>query len=360
MWWVMGWRVGWSAMARPPTLRPLPTYDTWDLSPVAVPPRSRLYPLEPIGIGTSYVESLASYIARLADAYCVSPQTLVYWELAAGWNPSLQKVKTGIAQYLAGINGTRPLAGELVEVVERLTGQRELRYLTMQPWAGIFSHMHLLRPVRVWCPPCLEQARVEGRVIYEQLLWSILDVEVCPAHGGALQDVCPGCQETQHILGDTTRVGFCARCGFWLGNTEATPLGAKNGAGTPAEEWLLWAACAIGELLAYAPDLPDTLEPDALWEKLPRFLTDPVMTWHRFYERMFGADAHDIKTLWQYGATELLGFLIFCYRIRIQPVQFFTEDSREFNALQRHRTEIRGLGLYDTRRKAYPKRPVRT
>lgn len=35
-----------------------------------------LYNLEPIGIGTPYVEGLTSYIVRLADAHCVTTGTL--------------------------------------------------------------------------------------------------------------------------------------------------------------------------------------------------------------------------------------------------------------------------------------------
>jgi hypothetical protein len=350
----MWWGMEWGAMARPPTPLPLPTYDTWDLSPVALPPRSRLYPLEPIGIGTPYVESLTSYIARLAEAYCVSPVILVRWELAAGWNASLQAGRRSLKAALAGVNGTRPLAETLVEAVERLTLQANLRCLTMRPWSAIFSDKHLLRDVRAWCSFCLDQMRVECGEIYEPLLWSILNVEICPIHGRMLQDVCPGCYETQPIIRGTTRVGFCVRCGIWLGHTFIGTSGANrfSHTPTPAEEWLLWAACAVGELLACAPHLPDTLAPGALFNKVERFITDPIMTWHRSYERMFGADALDIKTLWQHETTELLSFLIFCYRIRIQPVQFLTQESCAFDATQRRRTEVRALGLYDSHQKA--------
>ncbi|GEM_PF-5397605 len=46
----------------------LETYESWDLKKLAIPSRSRLYQLEPIGIGTPYVESLTGYISRLAEA----------------------------------------------------------------------------------------------------------------------------------------------------------------------------------------------------------------------------------------------------------------------------------------------------
>ena len=46
----------------------LETYESWDLKKLVIPSRSRLYQLEPIGIGTPLVESLTGYISRLAEA----------------------------------------------------------------------------------------------------------------------------------------------------------------------------------------------------------------------------------------------------------------------------------------------------
>lgn len=50
-------------------------YDLWNLAPRALPPRSRLYSLQPMAIGTPRVESLTSYIMRLAEAHTVSVRT---------------------------------------------------------------------------------------------------------------------------------------------------------------------------------------------------------------------------------------------------------------------------------------------
>ena len=51
--------------------------------PAPMPPRSRLYSLEPIGIGTPQTESLTSYISRLAAAHSVRVRDLVVDELFA-------------------------------------------------------------------------------------------------------------------------------------------------------------------------------------------------------------------------------------------------------------------------------------
>src|SRR5258708_33222502 len=44
---------------------------------IEMPPRSKLYCLAPLGVGTVEVESLTSYIQRLAWAYRVNPRVLV-------------------------------------------------------------------------------------------------------------------------------------------------------------------------------------------------------------------------------------------------------------------------------------------
>lgn len=45
--------------------------ELWDLTCPAIPPRSRLFHLAPIGIGTPWTESLTGYLARLAEAHGV-------------------------------------------------------------------------------------------------------------------------------------------------------------------------------------------------------------------------------------------------------------------------------------------------
>src|SRR5208283_4207540 len=48
------------------------TYENWILNLPTLRPRTYLYHLEPLGVGTPLVESLTSYIGRLAAAHAVS------------------------------------------------------------------------------------------------------------------------------------------------------------------------------------------------------------------------------------------------------------------------------------------------
>src|SRR5689334_12170048 len=61
-----------------------PTLETWDLAAEPITERSRLYCLEPIGIGTAVVESLSGYAERLAEAHAVSAGNLIGKELFVG------------------------------------------------------------------------------------------------------------------------------------------------------------------------------------------------------------------------------------------------------------------------------------
>ncbi|MEH1787755.1 MAG: hypothetical protein V7L23_19780 [Nostoc sp.] len=50
----------------------LKLYPSWNIEKTAIPQRSRLYHLEPICIGTPYVESLTGYVQRIAHEHIAS------------------------------------------------------------------------------------------------------------------------------------------------------------------------------------------------------------------------------------------------------------------------------------------------
>ena len=54
----------------------------WDLSEPVQPCPSLLYALAPRGVETPYIESLASYVTRLAEAHAVSVWRLILQILA--------------------------------------------------------------------------------------------------------------------------------------------------------------------------------------------------------------------------------------------------------------------------------------
>lgn len=57
------------------------TDELWNLEPPNFLPRSRLFHQLPIGVGTPHVESLTSYVSRLAVAHSVPTGTLLAIEV---------------------------------------------------------------------------------------------------------------------------------------------------------------------------------------------------------------------------------------------------------------------------------------
>lgn len=241
----------------------LTTYEWWDLTRPAIPPRSRLYHLEPVGIGTIYVESFTGYIARLAQAHGVTTRKLVTAELLPLLEPSHPLGVRGYeannfwTKYTRFLSGTRSLARDTVRALETLTLRSELRFLTMLTWAAALPGRGLIRGNRAWCPACYEEWHSAEQIVYEPLLWSLAPVTACLRHRRRLRQSCQddSCQQPSPPLTSRSRPGYCGRCGRWLGvPLEEEPVSDE----ALTEEELrsqTWIVQALGELLVAAPRL---------------------------------------------------------------------------------------------------------
>lgn len=205
----------------------LETYDSWDLELPVVPLRSRLYHLEPIGLGTPYVESFTGYICRLAQAHCVSPRTLMRQEILPISNPN-PKSQFYVPELLSvefaiHVNGGELSAQQYIRGLETLTLKVDLQSLTMQAWKWktLARTEAPIRHLRAWCPECYQDWYGAGATIYEPLLWSIAAVFVCPRHRQPLQSLCPHCGQRQRLIAGMMRPGYCSKCQQWLGRLEA-------------------------------------------------------------------------------------------------------------------------------------------
>lgn len=190
---------------------------------------SRLYSLEPIGLGTSRVESLTSYITRLAKAHSVTTATLIAQEISPlldkkHLNPERsRKVQSGsMREVIKSIDSTGQTANEWSKQVEKLTLRSDINLLTMLPFQDLFSTRNLLHKFRVWCPLCYESAKEHQEVIYEQLLWRIKAASFCTIHHFPLQSSCNNCAKNNlPILASSSQPGYCHYCKQWLGYSEA-------------------------------------------------------------------------------------------------------------------------------------------
>jgi TniQ protein len=238
----------------------LSVYPTWDLSRLTLPVRSALYPVAPVGVGTPDVESLTSYLARLARAHSVSVRVLLVEaiiplvgrsDLSKATDNSLSAFWTTDSRAL---NGTGTIAQVWSQAVATLTGCTDLRHLTLLTWRDVLPTRELLRRSRAWCPACYEEWRRNGKVVYDPLRWALAVVTGCPRHRRRLRQACPhpNCRRSLPLLASRATPGQCAACGGWLGASVETSL-AEEALSAEVLAWQSWVDAALGNLLAASP-----------------------------------------------------------------------------------------------------------
>lgn len=189
--------------------------------------RSILYNLEPMGIGTPFVESLTSYITRIADAHCVQTGSLISKVYAPCLNKEyLSKISmrggNGFFDSAIGINGLGKLANEFSELTDKFTGRSDLSCTTLKNWSSIFPNRGLLKKTKSWCPKCYEELKLSDEVIYDPLIWNFQIVNYCLKHKSPLLNICESCNRSVPVINRTSIPGFCSKCGNWLGSTSLT------------------------------------------------------------------------------------------------------------------------------------------
>ena len=201
--------------------------ELWNPKPLDIRQPTHLFFVEPIGIGTSSTESLSSYLTRLAQEHCVTPQKLMMGEIAPlimGDNYHSEMLSKNVSTIFGNsdakpaINGMRDMTRSLVDALENLTLRQDLKFLSCLTWKGIIKERGLFRQNKAWCPQCFEEWRIEKKPIYEPLLWSFKDVNFCPKHHCQLCDRCPHCDSSLKAIANTSQLGFCSRCKNWLGS----------------------------------------------------------------------------------------------------------------------------------------------
>jgi hypothetical protein len=312
-------------------------YPSWDLAAPNLPPRSRLFNLEPLGIGTSQVESLTGYIARLADAHCVSPGGLFGCELLPlldnpYWQDQLTKKQVtsilgyGFVAQTPAMNGTGKVASQWVKVLENITRQTGLESLTLLPWRAFTSTLSLLRRKRAWCSACYEEWLIRKRPIYEPLIWCIEAVKICTTHKRRLQSTCHWCNRQSYPLSTKTRPGFCSACSRWLGRAAALSLLPSEMLSDADVEWDTFAATSVGTLLSTA--LTNSARQPTK-EAITRSLETCIQLFFEGNASILSRKAHISKqtiTNWRAGITPRLDALLrVCFHTKVSLLSFLLE-----------------------------------
>lgn len=226
--------------------------EVWEESPVRVRDHSRLYALNPIGLGTPLVESLTSYVMRLADAHSLTPMALLSGECLPSLRPSFYEkgkllychLNNDWWQYAARtLNGLNQATWSWVTLLERLTLRKDLSHLTLLPWQPVLSSRGLMRYERAWCPQCYADWETQGHTLYDPLLWTLQVITHCPQHGCQLQTRCPNpdCGRSALALHARGQPGYCPYCSRSLGRSGTVEILPPSNA--------LWIASQVGPLL---------------------------------------------------------------------------------------------------------------
>lgn len=187
------------------------------------PVGTRLYGMQPLGLGTARRESLRGYLIRLSVEHCIRPRDLVSRVLGeidpdiAQWNYARFH-----AVHALTVDGPGTYARTLVAALEAATGQRGLGAHALLPWGSLLAPngQPLLARRPRWCPDCLAESIGRDGVPYWQLRWSVALAEHCPDHGCLLCDRCGNCGHPQPGVPRRPNLGRCDHCGFSLARKE--------------------------------------------------------------------------------------------------------------------------------------------
>jgi len=205
-------------------------------------PRSILHAIEPIGLGTPEVESLTSYLCRLAFSHGMTARNLAAWILDHFDQPVLECYKWFRRSFSSMSEESELWATWLAE----LTATAGLDRLTLVPWRHLFSGARLAPHADRWCPCCLQDDLKSGRTPYLRLSWDVAAVTVCTRHKVELVSDCPHCHRSDvRNRASTVVPGYCTCCGGFLG--------VDNGA--PAAAEALWVARHVGNMLTSRPQV---------------------------------------------------------------------------------------------------------
>lgn len=320
-------------------------------------PHSRLYHLEPVGIGTELVESLTGYVERLAIAHCVKTSKLCLHEIL----PMIRNAKLfqkekkhklidrffceNLYRKVPPINGMGTIAKDWVETIESITLNSNMYYLTALTWRNVISADSWLRPMRAWCPLCYQEQKNFSKTLYEQLLWTLRVVTTCMVHNCPLTMICPHCHKTQPIINTISSPGYCNKCQEWLGNSVYSKSKEVECNYNDFNDQLRIAK-VLGNLFSNSPKLippPDRESVTNSINKVLKYFTNGNKS---AFSRRFGISPI-VLTMWLNGSyvPRISTLLKVCFLTDIEPLNFlqgnitFTEDKNNFRNGQQHLTK---------------------
>lgn len=310
--------------------------------PPDIPPRSALFSISPIGIGTPDQESLLSLLVRTSRAHAVSPRHLIS-EVFGAANPAISKLAyAGFFSSLAGtVNGLGHYAELFVAATERLTGLQDIRYLTLLPWQDLFPHngQGLLARHPRWCPACLYQQRLLGQATVFPLRWYIETYRSCAEHLCILEDRCPHCGKAQPYLPRFPDLGICDHCRHPLAGTRSQEV---------VPRFQLWVAEAVGGMMTRQSE-PSFTPSIGRFRDFVREQVQALAAGNRAaFCRAVGFNDRGLNGWLNKGERpSVTQFLALCYGVNVMPADVFAGTSLPTlgTGLRLPPSKLKGRGL---------------
>jgi hypothetical protein len=285
------------------------------------PPRSRLFALEPIGVGTADCEGLVSYLVRLAREHSVDARVL-FREVVFRQCGHLGGLRYPI--FFNGdarsVNGIGTYAKVFSQAGIELTSREDLPLLTMLPWHGIFPEKGagLISRHPRWCKLCLREHYSRAKKSYFPLAWSLELHAVCGRHGIRLSDSCPCCGRKQPIIPFVPHLDQCAYCSGWLAAENQTDQFVA------AKTWELWMADAIDDMIAHNPDAGARVTGEAFRSLLPALVDQHADGEKKRFSKLLGMTETTMSCWITKGQKPTFPqFLKLCHGLGIMPSELF-------------------------------------
>lgn len=301
--------------------------DLWPDQPITMPPRSRLFSLEMIGVGTPGQEALSSYLIRLARLHVLRPNMLVGQLIIPLTRIQVSKVVGNFnIKYAKTLNGLGKYATEFSTALNHLTARDDLTLGTCLPWQEILDPkaIGLLHPHPRWCPICFMERRLSGKEPYLPLAWFISPIAHCTTHQKLLEESCPHCGRHQPFIPKHYYMDHCSYCAQSLAFVSEKP---NPRAEMPPKSLGRFFSTAMVEMITNAPEAQTYATNNRLISQLSRLalhLSDGNMA---AMHRQLGLREKTVVSWVSKGnRPTILSFLTLCHRIGIRPVNFLRED----------------------------------
>jgi len=307
---------------------------------VIIPPRSRLFGLPPICVGSSASEGLISYLIRLAGEHCISPKLLISAELL----PQMRGVNAVRhaefhTDYAKTLQSTGKFAQAFVKVTEQLTCRPDLAMTTTLAWHGIVPSISsgLMTPHPKWCKKCLASDRVSDKTPYFRLVWGYQLYQVCSEHHTSLVDECPWCGKHQPFFSDHAVIDRCNYCYGWLG-TQVVEEPIIN------DNQLRWTSLAIEDMVSHGSQAQHQLSGDLFRDKLTSLVNTYADGHKTRLSEMLGLTRSTMATWITKQRKPLFPqFLYLCHQLGLLPSQFLFDDAALQNLGLTYKPSIKKL-----------------